>query len=98
MTATTAASSITDWIRPWYVGAVLTHPQLGGHIEGHIYPDCERLLRIESQPREGSGWLDPHTGYVCASCTDRRTSSLRPATPRLSGATATSNVTVESAA
>ncbi|WP_188187997.1 hypothetical protein [Nonomuraea sp. SYSU D8015] len=55
-----------SWIRPWYIGAVI-----GGDIEGHIYPDCERLLRIESEPREGAGWLDPAQGPVCDPCKAR---------------------------
>jgi hypothetical protein len=57
---------ITYWIRPWYIGAVI-----GGFIEGHIYPDCQRLLRTTSEPQEGVGWLDPQVGPVCASCKKR---------------------------
>lgn len=55
------------WIRPWYVGAVVT----GGLIEGHIYPDCSRLARATSEPQQGAGWLDPDTGAVCGSCLAR---------------------------
>ncbi|MFC4122077.1 hypothetical protein [Nonomuraea zeae] len=54
------------WIRPWYVGAVI-----GGQFEGHIYIDCERLLAVEPEPREGAGWLDPAKGAVCDSCKER---------------------------
>lgn len=54
------------WIRPWYVGAVIN-----GQIDGHIYPDCDRLLRIANQPQEGTGWLDPTQGPICEACLTR---------------------------
>lgn len=62
------------WIRPWYVGAVIT----GGRIEGHIYRDCERLLRIEPEPREGAGWLDPGQGPTCEPCKERHDRGEEP--------------------
>ncbi|MFI7468197.1 hypothetical protein [Nonomuraea sp. NPDC049646] len=58
-----------SWIRPWYVGAVQPH---SGLIEGHMYPDCDRLARQTSTPQEGAGWLNPSEGPVCASCKTRR--------------------------
>lgn len=64
-----------NWIRPWYVGAVI----LGsGQFEGHIYPDCERLLRVDSEPREGAGWLDPSQGPICRSCQKRHDNGEEP--------------------
>jgi hypothetical protein len=62
------ATNIADWIRPWYIGAVQHHT---GLIEGHIYPDCERLLRAHAEPREGAGWLDPNIGPTCPPCKGR---------------------------
>jgi hypothetical protein len=56
------------WIRPWYRGAVQTGT---GLIEGHIYPDCERLARQTSTPQEGAGWLDPNGAAMCPPCKTR---------------------------
>jgi hypothetical protein len=47
-----------DLIRPWYPAGP----------EGHIYADCEHLLRDQPEPREGSGWLDPRGPGVCEPC------------------------------
>lgn len=49
------------WIRPWYPAG----------LEGHIYPDCQVLLEVVSDPVEGSGWLDPAKGGVCGVCAVR---------------------------
>lgn len=56
-------SVMTDWIRPWY--------PVGPGVEDHLYPDCENLLQLVSEPREGSGWLDPRRGEVCRDCLHR---------------------------
>lgn len=72
---TVASTTWLGWIRPWYVGAV----QPGtGLIEGHIYPDCARLLRIESEPREGTGWLDPQQEPICGLCNERHANGEEP--------------------
>lgn len=68
-TATTASTNSTrtgwqewmSWIRPWYPAGTV----------GHLYPDCEHLLAVESEPREGAGWLDPRQGDVCGPCVKR---------------------------
>ncbi|MEU6781461.1 hypothetical protein ABZ912_19835 [Nonomuraea angiospora] len=64
-------ASIADWIRPWCPGGEdVAAGRFDGkpvHI-GHIYPDCEDLLRVESSPREGSGWLDPSMPGTCQTC------------------------------
>ncbi|WP_240777732.1 hypothetical protein [Nonomuraea basaltis] len=54
-------TAVIDWIRPWYPA---------GHL-GHLYPDCEDLLRWGSEPQEGAGWLGPRNGDVCRSCLKR---------------------------
>ncbi|UBU10006.1 hypothetical protein [Nonomuraea gerenzanensis] len=72
--AACTAPAWLNWIRPWYVGVVLT----GGHFEGHIYPDCERLLRITSEPQEGAGWLDPADPRTCGSCQERHDAGEEP--------------------
>ncbi|MEU8270162.1 hypothetical protein AB0B89_23760 [Sphaerisporangium sp. NPDC049002] len=48
-------------IRPWYPAGA----------EGHAYADCEHLLAVEPEPREGSGWLDPRGPGVCLPCLTR---------------------------
>lgn len=54
-------TAVTDWIRPWYpAGSV-----------GHLYADCEGLLKTEPEPSEGTGWLDPNKGKVCRACCRR---------------------------
>jgi hypothetical protein len=59
MTAT--ITRVANWIRPWYPA---------GRV-GHLYPDCPHLLRIEPDPAEGAGWLDPHQRNVCDPCLKR---------------------------
>jgi hypothetical protein len=68
MTTTATAAPVSaathpsiTWIRPWYPA---------GHM-GHIYDDCELLLRWESEPQEGAGWLDPNGRDVCRPCLKR---------------------------
>ncbi|WP_405149495.1 hypothetical protein OG589_14720 [Sphaerisporangium sp. NBC_01403] len=68
-----SASAIADWIRPWYPAGVDVHT---GQIFGHLFPDCEELLRVEVEPREGSGWLDPRAGAVCEDCLERHDPKL----------------------
>jgi hypothetical protein len=58
MNATTAASRIADWIRPWYPAGLVAHTR----------PDCPDLLKVQPHPREGSGWLNPNNGKVCLPC------------------------------
>lgn len=68
---TTTAPAWIGWIRPWYPGGEdvaagrFNKPPV--HI-GHIYPDCEDLLAVDSEPREGSGWLDPAAPGTCPTC------------------------------
>jgi hypothetical protein len=50
-----------DWQRPWYPAGLV----------GHIYADCERLLRVVPEPREGCGWLNPLDRHVCGDCLTR---------------------------
>jgi hypothetical protein len=51
-------SDLTRMVRPWFRGD-----------EGdHLYPDCPRL---EGEPAEGLGWLDPRGTDVCESCQER---------------------------
>lgn len=72
-------STITDWIRPWYPGGEdAAAGRFAGRpvLIGHIYPDCEELLRVESSPREGSGWLDPHQPGTCQECLYRHDPKL----------------------
>lgn len=47
-----------DLIRPWYPAGR----------EGHIYADCEHLLRDVPEPAKGAGWLDPRGPGVCKPC------------------------------
>ncbi|GAA3550546.1 hypothetical protein GCM10022419_033480 [Nonomuraea rosea] len=54
--APTAATPVL--IRPWYPAGAI----------GHTRIDCPDLLKIESTPREGSGWLNPELGQVCIPC------------------------------
>ena len=61
-------SVFTDWVRPWYPGVVDAY---SGRIEGHLFPDCEDLLRVQPDPQEGAGWLDPDAGDVCTTCLNR---------------------------
>jgi hypothetical protein len=56
-----AASRVADWIRPWYPAGPVAH----------LSPHCPELLRIETEPREGSGWLNPHTSDTCQTCLDQ---------------------------
>jgi hypothetical protein len=63
MNATTAASRIADWIRPWYPAGLV----------GHVDAECPRLLKHVPEPVEGSGWLDPYAepvqgARVCPEC------------------------------
>lgn len=68
------ATAITEWIRPWYPGGEdVDAGRFAGQpvFIGHIYPDCEDLLAVDSSPREGSGWLDPNMPGTCQSCLNR---------------------------
>jgi hypothetical protein len=68
--ATTETTTLPDtayWIRPWYPGEIPFRAGKG-HFVGHIYADCEDLLRIRPEPQEGAGWLDPRKGPMCESC------------------------------
>lgn len=51
-------ANIADWIRPWYPGGP----------EAHLSPTCPELLRVEAQPRQGSGWLNPNISDTCQTC------------------------------
>ncbi|MEV0993449.1 hypothetical protein [Nonomuraea sp. NPDC050202] len=59
------SSDPTYWLRPWYPAGVVVHT---GQILGHLDAECPELLRVEPNPREGAGWLDPRTGDVCLPC------------------------------
>ncbi|WP_049568701.1 hypothetical protein [Nonomuraea sp. SBT364] len=67
-----------DWIRPWYPGG---EDATAGQFNeppvfiGHIYPDCDDLLAVESTPREGAGWLDPNKPGTCLTCLNRHNNS-----------------------
>jgi hypothetical protein len=64
-------STFTDWIRPWYPGGVdVAASGLHGRMvmKAHLYPDCDDLLSVESDPREGAGWLDPSEPGTCETC------------------------------
>lgn len=63
------------WIRPWYPGEGPIFGT-GGQFIGHIYPDCEHLLRIHPEPQPGAGWLDPRQGPVCPPCLHRHDPKL----------------------
>ena len=52
-------TTMTDWIRPWYPG---------GASGDHTDPDCPTLTQWTSAPAEGTGWLNPSEGDVCAIC------------------------------
>lgn len=71
-------TSTLDWIRPWYpAGVDATATGRGPMVlTGHIYPDCEHLLRVDSDPREGSGWLDPRMPGACPDCLHRHDPKL----------------------
>jgi hypothetical protein len=72
-TTTAKLPDSTYWIRPWYSGGVdITATGWGPMvIVGHLYPDCDDLLRVEADPREGAGWLDPRKPGTCQPCLHR---------------------------
>lgn len=51
-------TAVADWVRPWFPAGLV----------GHLDADCPELLRWVSEPAEGPGWLDPHSGEVCRTC------------------------------
>lgn len=63
--------SVIDWIRPWYPGHVPVHGFPGGFYVGHIFADCEELLKVRTDVIEGTGWLDPNQPDVCEPCLER---------------------------
>ena len=68
-----------DLIRPWYpagedVQGCTVNQRLT--IKGHLYRDCEELLRWVVDPQEGSGWLDLRAGGVCEPCLYRHDPQL----------------------
>ncbi|WP_433516465.1 hypothetical protein ACQP2T_13385 [Nonomuraea sp. CA-143628] len=82
MTTTTPAPVQPDsvsWIRPWYSGGVdVAASGTAGHIVmvGHLYADCDDLLDVEADPREGAGWLDPRQPGTCPTCLYRHDPTL----------------------
>ena len=68
-----------DMIRPWYPGGddirlTTTHRRMV--LVGHLYADCEELLRVDPEPKEGAGWLDPRQPGTCQGCLYRHDPKL----------------------
>lgn len=73
------ATNVADWIRPWYPGGEDVGAGRFGQppvFIGHIYANCEDLLAVDSDPREGAGWLDPRQPGTCPACLQRHNSQL----------------------
>lgn len=69
----------TTWIRPWYPGAIdVNATKAAGHVtlEGHLFADCDELLRVATNPQAGAGWLDPRAGGTCELCLHRHDPEL----------------------
>ncbi|WP_214103187.1 hypothetical protein [Acrocarpospora catenulata] len=64
----------SGWVRPWFPAGVSVRESTfdrGCVIEGHLFDDCEVLLRRVSEPVEGCGWLDPRQPGTCEDCIER---------------------------
>lgn len=64
----------SGWVRPWFpAGEDMDATRTAGHVvmHGHLFDDCEVLLRRVSEPVEGCGWLDPRGPGVCEDCIER---------------------------
>lgn len=78
-TSTTPEVARPRWIRPWYPGGEdVAAGRFGSPpvFIGHLYPDCEELLRVDPYPAEGAGWLDPRQPGVCEDCLFRHDPAL----------------------
>ncbi|MGA5764506.1 hypothetical protein [Nonomuraea bangladeshensis] len=72
-------TATSEWIRPWFPGGEDVKAGRFGEppvFIGHIFPDCEELLAVDSDPREGSGWLDPRKPGTCPDCLTRHDPKL----------------------
>jgi hypothetical protein len=78
-TETTALPDSAYWIRPWWPGGIDMAATGWGPdlvVIGHLYADCDDLLDVEADPREGAGWLDPRKPGTCEVCLHRHDPEL----------------------
>lgn len=76
---TKTATNVAAWIRPWYPGGEDVGAGRFGQAPvfiGHVYANCEALLDVDADPREGAGWLDPHQPGTCQACLYRHDPKL----------------------